>query len=125
MSNLKRGRPPKNLNVSASSIVSTDFDIPRFAFVLKQLGGNVSKWSLKNEWILFHKTYFNTSSTKLKHARSCYDFYRRHTNEAFWKYSGDVNSYEITKQALKFVASEQKDITTIRGIENDDVPPPK
>ena len=49
----------------------------------------------------------------------------RHSNSnfLFWKYSGDVNSYEKTKQALKFVASEQKDITTIRGIENDDVPP--
>ena len=56
----------------------TEFDGARFESVLLELSGDPSKWSLRKEWILFHKTYVITSSSKLKHARSYYDFHRRH-----------------------------------------------
>ena len=82
MSSLKSGRRKKILNLKCSNIVPTEFDSARFASVLLKLGGDPSKWSLRKEWILFHQTYFSTSSSRLKQARSCYDFYRRHLVKA-------------------------------------------
>ena len=76
MSSLKRGRPKKNLNLSSASIEPGEFELPRFSSVLNQIGGDASKWSLKKEWIVFHKTYYNTSKARPKQARACYDFYR-------------------------------------------------
>ena len=82
MSSLKSGRRKKILNLKCSNIVPTEFDSARFASVLLKLGGDPSKWSLRKEWILFHQTYFSTSSSRSKQARSCYDFYRRHLVKA-------------------------------------------
>ena len=68
MSSLKRGRPKKNLNLSSASIEPGEFELPRFSSVLNQISGDASKWSLKKEWIVFHKTYYNTSKARLEHA---------------------------------------------------------
>ena len=48
MSPIKQGRPKKNLRISP------------FSNVLNEIGGEPSKWSLKNDWIAFSKLYFNT-----------------------------------------------------------------
>ena len=92
MSSLKKsGRRRKNVNKCGSYMLSTEFNLIRFKSVLKQLGGDPLNWSVKKGWIVFHKTYFNTSSSKIKHARSCYDFYRRHIKR------GSLNGEDIPR----------------------------
>ena len=75
MSSLKSGRHKNNLNLSVSSVLLSEFELRRFAYIIKQIGGDASKWSLKKEWIVFYKMYFNTSSAKPKYVRACYDFF--------------------------------------------------
>ena len=37
--------------------------------------------SVKKEWVVFHKKYFNVASATITHAKACYDFFRRQKNE--------------------------------------------
>ena len=94
-----RGRPKKNLNLSSASIEPGEFELPRFSSVLNQIGGDASKWSLKKEWIVFHKTYYNTSKARPKQARACYYFYRLHVAGSLTIPGQGENS----KRALHFV----------------------
>ena len=75
MSNLKRGRPQK----ATDNIV---FDLGRFAENLRRFSGeDVSKWSLKNEWVTFSKLYFSCAYPKDWHIRGSYDFFKRNSRE--------------------------------------------
>ena len=73
MPNSKAGRPKKSV-----SIPKVVFHIKEFADTLKKIGGNATNWSCTKEWLVFYKTYFNTSHAKLKHARAFYNFYKKH-----------------------------------------------
>ena len=83
---MKSGRPRKiqqNLiNQTSLSSHKPTFEISYFRSVLAEVGeSDPSKWSLKKEWVDFHKKYFKVSCAKLTHARACYGFFRRHKPE--------------------------------------------
>ena len=75
MSTLKQGRPKKNLKILL------DLQVQPFSNVLNEIGGDPSKWSLRNEWIAFSKLYFNTSYPRSKHAKASRDFFAKNKDE--------------------------------------------
>ena len=64
-----RGRPVKAKYLTRSK---TNFDIDRFRNILARVGGDPNTWSLKDEWQLFSKSYFETSYVREKQFRSAY-----------------------------------------------------
>ena len=75
---MRSGHRKKTQNFKTSSHLSSRFDQHKFFSLLKQVGGNPSNWSLKKEWGIFYRMYFNTSWADTRHARICHDFFRRH-----------------------------------------------
>ena len=74
-SKLLLGRPSKRSHLAKAKI---SFKVELFCTVLAHVGGDPTKWSLKNEWVKFVKIYFDTSRVRDKHARSAYDFFKKY-----------------------------------------------
>ena len=96
MSNLKKGRPKKTRRVSL------DFHFHVFSNVLKEIGGNPLKWSLKEEWIEFSKIYFSNLYPRNKHAKASRDYFFRHRN----KLLSSLSSCAPTVQSERTVDNE-------------------
>ena len=66
---MRSGRKKKTQNFKTSpSHSSSRFDQHKFCSLLKQVGGNPSNWSLKKEWGIFYRMYFNTSWADTRYA---------------------------------------------------------
>ena len=86
MSPLKQGRPKKNLRISL------DLQFQPFSNVLNEISGEPSKWSLKNEWGVFSKLYFNTAYPRSKHAKASRDFFLKYKDKLLCSSSSVKNN---------------------------------
>ena len=55
-----------------------DFNVDQFRILSSRIGGNPCQWSLKREWRMFAKNYFDSNYVREKHVRAAYDYFHKH-----------------------------------------------
>ena len=72
MPKLKSGRPHKYFD--------EDINLARFHATLRYIQGDPDTGLLKTRWTDFSNTYFETTHSRIQHAKKCYYLYKKHKN---------------------------------------------